>query len=229
MNFTQPQIMPLCDRAKRFGVKCMMYGVPGMAKTPILTTAPNGLFVAVEKGIKSARHSSMPSVEVEDAAQVENFFNWWFQSNEAKAFDSLCIDSASEIADKFLDRALGKGSNAGNKAHGQQAYGAMANDFLQIFVQLKMQEQKHIFMTAKEMLDVTPHRPYFLGKVLPVQVPHDIDELYHVEKTRIPGMAEEVIALRTQGDIMTMARSRDGRLDQFEQPDLTNIVNKIMN
>ena len=220
--------MPLCDRAKQFGIKCIFYSVPGMAKTPILTTAPNMIFAAIESGVKSARGSHVPSVELKDAGEIDNFFRWWHGSNEAKKFDSLGIDSASEMADKYLDRALGVGSKGGNKAHGQAAYGQMANDFLSVWVKLKMQKEKHIFMTAKQMVDVTPVRPYFLGKVLPVQVPHDVDEIYHVEKTMIPGQVKEQLAFRTKGDIMTLARSRDGRLDEFEYPDLTSIVNKIM-
>lgn len=220
--------MPLSKRATMFGVKCMFYGIPGMAKTPILTTAPNGLFLMLEKGVRSARNSNMPSVEITNGSEADEFFVWWFNSNEAKAFDSLCIDSASQLAEFYLADALGKTTKGGNTAHGQQAYGTMANRFLQWFTMLITQKQKHIFMTAKEMLDQSLHRPFFEGKVLPVKVPHEIDELYHVEKTRIPGIADEVIALRTEGDIMTMARSRNGGLDAFEQPNLTNVVTKLM-
>src|ERR1019366_1373634 len=108
------------DFAKTFGVKLLCYGPPGSAKTPMCNYAPRPLLLATEPGLLSMRGSTVPTYEASTPAKINDFFKWFFSSVETKNFDTLCIDSVSQMADVFLQQSL-----KDNK-HGMKAYGEMA-------------------------------------------------------------------------------------------------------
>ena len=73
----------------------------------------------------------MPTCLALTPAAIDDFFKWFFNSNESKQFDTLAIDSASQMADIYLQGALTGTSKSGKKVHGLAAYGDMAREVLQ--------------------------------------------------------------------------------------------------
>src|SRR3954470_16163747 len=90
------------DHAQNFGVKALIFGPAGTGKTPIFNTAPRPLLLATEPGLLSMKGSKIPTYEAYTPAKINEFFKWFFNSNETKNFDTLGIDSASQIADIYL-------------------------------------------------------------------------------------------------------------------------------
>ncbi len=222
------------DHANNFGVKAIVYGPAGTGKTPILNTAPRPVLLATEAGLLSMRGSTIPTFEAYTSQRVDEFFKWFFNSTETKNFDTLGIDSGSQIADIYLNAALTGTSKAGNKVHGQAAYGDMARNTMEHLRTLFYTRYKHVYLICKEEIaDVdyqSLRRPYFPGKVLPVDVPHLYDFIIRLAKTQsIPNMPGEHLAFQCNGNMNVMARNRTGNLADFEQPHFGNLIQKAMN
>jgi len=221
------------DHAINFGVKAIIYGRAGTGKTPLLNTAPRPLLLATEAGLLSMRGSTIPTYDAYTAKRIDEFFEWFFNSKEANNFDTLGIDSGSQMADVFLNTALSGTSSSGKKVHGQAAYGDMARDTMKHLRTLFYTRYKHVYLVCKEELaDVEGQslfRPYFPGKQLPVDVPHLYDFIIRLAKGPIPGQHGDVLSFQCNGSYNVMARNRTGNLDDYEEPHFGKLVEKAMN
>ncbi len=226
-------LKPASEFAQNFGVKAIVYGPAGVGKTPILSTAPRPLLLATEPGLLSMRTSTVPTYEAYDSKSIGDFFSWFFNSTETKNFDTLGIDSASQIADIYLNAALSGKSASGNKKHGLAAYGEMADNTMEHLRTLFYTRYKHTYVICKEEIaDVdfqSLRRPYFLGKVLPVAVPHLYDFIIRLARTNVPGFVGETLAFQCNGNMNVLARNRTGNLNDFEEPHFGKLVEKAMN
>ncbi len=220
------------DHAQNFGVKAIVYGPAGTGKTPILNTAPRPVLLATEAGLLSMRGSTIPTYEAYTSQRVDEFFKWFFNSTETKNFDTLGIDSGSQIADIYLNAALQGTSKQGNKKHGMAAYGEMATNTMEHLRTLYYTRYKHVYMICKEQIaDVdyqSLRRPWFPGQVLPIDVPHLYDFIIRLAKTNVPGVVGETLAFQCVGNMNVLARNRTGNLNEYEPPHFGNLVEKAM-
>lgn len=219
-------LKPASDFANQFGCKAIVYGPAGVGKTPILQSAPRPLLLATEPGLLSMRGSKIPTYEAYTPAKVDEFFKWFFNSNETKNFDTLGIDSASQIADIYLIDAQK------NNKHGLKAYGEMAESTMEHLRTLYYTRYKHTYVVCKEEIKdldgQSMRRPYFPGQVLPISVPHLYDFILRLAKTNVPGVQGETLAFQCQGSYNVLSRNRTGNLNQYEPPNFTDLVNKAM-
>ena len=220
------QLKPASQLAQRFGVKALAYGGPGTGKTPMINTAPRPVLCVVEPGMLSMRTSNVPAWEAYDAPKIDEFFKWLFTSNEARNFDTVGIDSISQLAEIILTEELKRNKD------GRRAYGEMSRRVMEIVNALYYLPQKHIYLIGKQALadegGMMRKKPYFPGQDLNVKIPHMYDEILHIGQANIPGQAKPVVAIRTAETFDIMARDRSGRLAELEPPDLTALFNKAM-
>ena len=102
-------LKPASELAQRFGVKALVYGGPGMGKTPIIKTAPRPVLCVVEPGMLSMRDATnIPAWDAYTPERIDEFFKWLFTSNEAKNFDTVGIDSISQLAEIILTQELNR-------------------------------------------------------------------------------------------------------------------------
>lgn len=215
-------LKPARDFAKAFGVKSICFGPPGSAKTPTVNTAPRPVLLATEPGLLSMRNSNVPTWIAPTTAKIDEFFKWFELSAEAKNFDTLAVDSISQMCDISLVDAKKK------HTHGLQQYGAMAEYVYPYLERLYFMPQKHMFLIAKEeTTDIGIRRPYFPGKVLATQVPHKYDCILRLAKVPIPGVGEK-LAFQCNGTYDVVARNRFGTLADFEPPDIGELIKKAM-
>jgi AAA domain len=233
------QLKPASQLARRYGVKATIFGGPGSGKTPLMNTAPRPVLLVTEPGMLSMRGSSIPAWEAYTPALVAEFFEWFMKSREASNFDTLGIDSISNIAELILADELAK------VKHGMKAYGNMSERVMKICNDLYYMPQKHIAMIAKQALvengrqtilqngevtyePIMQKRPFFPGKDLNVKVPHLFDNVMHLGEVVMPGQPKPVRALRTKEIPEVFARDRLGNLNEVEQPDLSLLFAKAM-
>lgn len=216
-------LKPASEFAKIYGCKVCCYGPPGSGKTPILNTAPRPLLLATEPGLLSMRGSTVPTYTAYEPKKIDEFFDWFFKSNEVKGFDTLAIDSGSEMASIYLIDALKT-----NK-HGMKAYGDMAENVERHLRKLYFLPNKHIYVIAKQdvIKETGYKRPYFPGQYLPVSVPHLFDFILQLGIQSVPQVGQ-VSAFRCKESFDVMARARTGNLNEFEEPNLTKLFNKAM-
>lgn len=219
-------LRPAREFAQNFGVKAVIYGPPGSAKTPLINTAPRPVLLACEPGLLSMKTSNVPTWLGYDAKNVDAFFSWFFNSTETKNFDTLAVDSVSQMAEIYLQDA-----QKTNK-HGMAAYGEMARNVMEHMRRLYFFPQKHTYLIAKEqVLDdngVKVRRPYYPGQQLPTDIPHLYDGIFRLSKSFIPGMVGETLAFRCVGTTDIIARDRTGNLNEFEEPNFAKLVAKAM-
>lgn len=218
-------LRPANDFAQMYGVKSVVYGPPGKGKTPIINTAPRPVMLACEPGLLSMKGSNVPTYPAFSGKAIDEFFKWLFHSNETKNFDTVGVDSVSQMCEVYLQEALK------NNKHGMAAYGEMARNSMDQIRGLFYMPQKHTYLIAKQQViaenGLTMRRPYFPGQQLPTEVPHLFDEILHLDTHNVPGQGQ-LVAFRCRGTIDVVARDRTGNLDEFEPPDFGRLITKAM-
>ncbi len=219
-------LKPASSLARRFGAKCVIYGGPGSGKTPLIQTAPRPVMCVVEPGMLSMRScTTVPVWEAFTVEKINEFFEWFFKSNEAKNFDTVGIDSVSQMAEIYLNKELKINKDR------RRAYGEMAQAVKEKLDMMYFFPDKHIYLIAKQGEDDTlkRKRPYFPGQELNVYTSHQFDEILHLGLENIPGiLTGPVRAFRCIESFDTLARDRSGNLSEFEPPDLGAIFKKVM-
>lgn len=225
-------IQPANQLAANYGVKAVISGPAGSGKTPLISTAPRAIVLALEPGYKSVRNMDFPCWNaINNLKAAEEFFEWLMGSSEAKAYDTVGFDSWSQLCELVLEKAKR------NNSHGLKAYGVMSEQIMKWANQLFYMPQKHVVMLCKAQVVEMPgpgndpiqfRRPYFPGRELIVQIPHLYDEFWWLDKFIVPGVNGKVSALLTNDRSDTLVRSRSGTLSQYEPPNLTEVFAKAM-
>jgi len=205
-------------------VKALTYGSAGAGKTSLIPTMPNPVILSAEAGLLSIKDSNLPYIEIDGMDTLREAYKWLTGSDEAKAFNSVALDSISEIGEVCLahEKAVAKDP--------RQAYGEMQaamSEAIRLFRDLPM----HVMFTAKldKSQDETGRLlyspsmpgsktgqalPYFFDLVLAMRIEKDSDG--NIQR-----------ALMCQSDGLWQAKDRSGKLDAWEAPDLGAIIEKI--
>jgi AAA domain len=238
-------VKPISHYAQRYGVKCILYGIAGSGKTPTLCTAPAPFIFATENGFLSVRKLELPSYMAITVKEVDEFFSWFCESAEAKQFETLGVDSISNVAELVLNEYEKKYSNK------LQRYGEMANTLMNWTRKLLALKNKNVVLLCKENtikktsfgiengktveIDVFRHELSLPGQQLKSDIPYGFDQILFLDKIRIPNHTGMVRVVKTNGNEFFHARDRSNNLDEIEYPDtidgfpnLTRIFQKCM-
>jgi len=206
-------------------IKLLVYGQAGAGKTSLIPTMPAPIILSAEGGLLSIRDSNIPFIEIDGMDTLREAYKWLTGSDEAKAFDSVALDSISEIAEVCLAAEKAKGGDV------RKAYGEMQTTMAEVVRSFRDLPGRHVLFTAK--LDKTQDEmgrmlyspsmpgqktgqalPYFFDLVLAQRVEKDSDG--NIQR-----------ALMCQSDGLWQAKDRSGKLDAWEAPDLGAIIEKI--
>lgn len=207
------------------GVKILGYGMSGSGKTSLIRTLPKPIILSAESGLLSLSQFDLPYIEIKTINDLREAYTWLTKSKEAADFQSVAIDSLSEIAEVVLahEKSINK--------DGRAAYGEMQaqmNDILRAFRDLP---GRHVYMTAKceKAQDETGrmlYSPMMPGNKLAQNIPYMLDEVLALRVEKDPE-GNPVRSLQTTPDGLWLAKDRSGKLSQWESPDLGQIINKI--
>jgi hypothetical protein len=207
------------------GVKLLVYGNAGSGKTSLIPTLPNPVVLSAEGGLLSIADADLPFVEVSSYDTLMEAYRWVIESDEAKHFESIALDSISEIAEVVLNHEKKIAKDP------RQAYGAMQEQMADIIRAFRDIPGKHIYFTAKceKATDESGrilYAPSMPGNKTGQSLPYFFDEVLalRVEKDA-EGVAQR--ALMCDSDGIWQAKDRSGKLDGWEAPDLGAIIAKI--
>ena len=203
----------------------MVYGQAGAGKTSLIPTLPNPIVLSAEGGLLSIQDAELPYIEITTMAELQEAYKWLAESAEAAQFESVAIDSISEIAEVCLnyEKKVNKDPRA--------AYGAMQEQMADIIRAFRDLPAKHVYMSAKlektqDEMGRILYAPSMPGNKTGQSLPYFFDEVLalRVEKDA-EGATQR--ALMCDSDGLWLAKDRSGKLDAWEAPDLTVIINKI--
>lgn len=231
------------DLIQRNGVKMLIYGGAGTGKTRSVTTAPRPILLGVEQGLLSIQdepinvfdvhYNLTPTMKAEERANkkltnIVEFFEWLERSNEAKQFDTVYIDSLSEISTLVLEDELARAKDP------RQAYGAMADRVLKWVRLLHSMPNKHVAVLCKQEMvnsnNINYAQPAFEGQKLFREVTHLFDEIFRFQAKRFKMQTgfQEFMVCSTKNMQDYLARDKSGKLAEDEPQNIQQIISKIM-
>lgn len=207
------------------GVKLLVYGQAGAGKTSLIKTLPSPIVLSAEGGLLSIQDADLPYIEIDSMDTLREAWSWLTGAAEAKGFQSVALDSISEIAEVVL--------NAEKKAtkDPRQAYGAMQEQMADIIRAFRDLPGRHVYMSAKlektqDEMGRVLYAPSMPGNKTGQSLPYFFDEVLalRVEKD---GDGNTQRALMCDSDGLWLAKDRSGKLAAWEAPDLGAVINKI--
>lgn len=214
------------ELATLHGVKMLVYGRAGMGKTVLCSTAPNPVILSAESGLLSLRHVDIPVVEIKTIQDLIDAEQWAREAEEAKQFETICLDSITEIGEVVLANAKEQVNDP------RQAYGELIEKMNATIKAFRDLRGKHVYMSAKlgrdkdEHTGITLAGPSMPGRTVGPQLPYLFDEVFNLDVGKLDN-GDSYRYLRTAPDFSYDAKDRSGALDAIEKPDLTHIINKI--
>lgn len=207
------------------GVKLLVYGQAGAGKTSLIPTLPNAIVLSAEGGLLSIQDADLPYIEITSMADLQEAYEWALSSEEAKQFESIALDSISEIAEVVLnyEKKMTKDPRA--------AYGAMQEQMSDIIRVFRDLPERNVYMSAKleksqDEMGRILYTPSMPGNKTGQSLPYFFDEVLalRVEKD---GEGNTQRALMCDSDGLWLAKDRSGKLSAWESPDLGEIIKKI--
>lgn len=207
------------------GVKLLVYGQAGAGKTSLIPTLPNPIVLSAEGGLLSIQDAELPYIEIATMAELQEAYKWLLESSDAKGFESVAIDSISEIAEVVLnyEKKVNKDPRA--------AYGAMQEQMADIIRVFRDLPNKHVYMSAKlektqDEMGRVLYAPSMPGNKTGQSLPYFFDEVLALRVERdAEGNSQR--ALMCDSDGLWLAKDRSGKLDAWETADLGVIISKI--
>ena len=207
------------------GVKLLVYGQAGAGKTSLIPTLPSPIVLSAEGGLLSIADADIPYIEIKDMDSLNEAYEWITQSDDAKQFESVALDSISEIAEVVLSAEKKKTKDP------RQAYGALQEIMGDLIRSFRDLPEKHVYFSAKlektqDEMGRILYAPSMPGNKLGQSLPFYFDEVLalRVEKD---GEGNTQRALMCDSDGLWSAKDRSGKLESWESPDLGEIIKKI--
>ncbi len=208
------------------GVKVLVYGQAGVGKTVLASTAPAPIILSAESGLLSLRRTSIPVILINHINDLNDSLQWLLNSAEARQFQTVCLDSLSEVAEVVLNNAKRQVKDP------RQAYGELIEKMELTVRAFRDIPGKNVYMSAKlepikdELTGIVKYAPSMPGSKLGTKMPYFFDEVFRLGINKTP-QGQEYRFLQTQPDLQYEAKDRSGVLASVEEPNLAKIFSKI--
>jgi hypothetical protein len=224
------------------GVKSCVYGGSGMGKTMLMATLPTPVLISAESGALSLKQANlervwgpaqghitydMPIIEVKSVEALTDAYNWCAGSAQAKQFQSVGLDSISEIAEVVLNNAKRQVKDP------RQAYGELIEKMENLIRLFRDLPGKHVCVAAKmepskdELTGIVKYGPSMPGAKLGQKLPYFFDEVFRLGVNKDQA-GTPFRFLQTQPDLQYEAKDRSGALATVETPHLGAVFAKIL-
>ena len=208
----------------------LVYGASGAGKTHLISTMPDPVIFSAEGGLLSIADKDLPFIEIVDMASLVEAYQWLTGSDEAKHFQSIALDSISEIAEVVLSAEKKRTVN-GKLVDPRQAYGQMQEQMGDLVRSFRDIPGKNVYFSAKleksaDEMGRVSYAPSMPGNKMAQSMPFyfDLVMALRVEKDA-EGVAQR--ALMCDSDGLWLAKDRSGKLDTWETPDIGAVIAKI--
>lgn len=223
-------------------VKLLIYGESGMGKTAICATAPKPIVISAESGLLVLNRKNLeklygvnnpgitydlPVIVIKNVQDLVDVEIWLRTSAEARNFQTVCIDSITEIGETVLNNSKRTVKDP------RQAYGEMIEKMETAIRAFRDLPGKNVYMAAKlepakdELTGIVRYGPSMPGQKLGQKLPYFFDEVFKLGVNK-DAQGQSFRFLQTASDLQNIAKDRSGALDAMEPPHLGHVISKIM-
>lgn len=207
---------------------CLIVGQSGAGKTTLAGTLKGKtLVISAEAGLLSLQGKGVDFIEVEGADDVAKWGHFKKCLNFAvnSDYDNIFIDSLSEVSDYILALSDKEFPESKNTMQKWGYYSATMKKFIRFIRDI----QKNVFMTTLQKTDKDEvgkryYAPDVSGK-MSEKMPAYFDLVLNMKILNQDD--KQIRVLQTFSDSGIVCKDRSGKLDRFEKPDLSLILNKI--
>lgn len=207
------------------GIKVLVYGKGGIGKTKLMGTAPTPIILSCEGGLLSLEDDEVPYIEIKSVADIYEAYDY-VKSKKGKKYETVCLDSISEIAEIVLSDYKKKEKDA------RQAYMKMAEEMFDIVRLFRDLKNRNVVFSAKRTsaedadTGLTQYVPSIPGKAVTNFLPYQFDEVFYMTMHESDNGDKQRV-LVTETSFEHDAKDRSGKLNKLERPNLTKIFRKI--
>ena len=206
------------------GIKILVYGGAGNGKTTLIRTLPNPFILSAEAGLLALRGTGLPFWEINNMEDMGEAYTYLTTDPEGMKFESIALDSISEIAEVILSAEKKKTTDA------RQAYGKLQEQIGDLIRAFRDIPGRNVYFSAKMEKLVTDDGILFSaslpGNKTAQALPYFFDEVFALRINKNEdGTVDRM--LQTSPDGIWSAKDRSGCLDTWELPDLGAIIKKI--
>lgn len=219
---------------------CLIYAASGVGKTTLASTLDHKktLIISAESGLLSIADHDIPFVDITKKtsdgkivnlnviSKVEKLRKIIKHLQEGTEFENIFIDSLSEVNQIFVEYYQMQFTD---RKDALVLWGEVTKTMKNFIKTFRDMSQYNVFMTALEKQDKDDMQrkiclPDLNGK-LAFSAPAYFDEVFFYKK--VVTDEKEKRALLTDSTEQYVAKDRSGKLNQFEEPNLQTIINKI--
>lgn len=208
-------------------VKAIVYADSGMGKTTLLGTLPEEktLIVSAESGLLCLNDKDISVVEIREWSDLQEVYKNLTKNPDWEKFEYVCLDSLTEMSDKLVSM-LESSPEFRDPKMALKMWGEYSKRMTATIKAFRDLDKSVVFTALPEdVLDggTVTKKPYIKGSAVQKMLNSYFDEVFYLcidEST-------DSRHLQTQPSSSATAKDRSGKLDAYEQPNLTNIINKI--
>ena len=187
------------------GVNLLLYGRAGIGKTCALAYCPKPIILSAEGGLLSLQSLDIPYVTIGSPADLREVYAWLRKSEEGKQYQTICIDSISEICDlAFVDCKNRVGNDPAT------LYPELRSSVLPILTAFRSLP-RHFVATARETTKQLKREqltmPSVIGNKLSDDLPYVFDVVLHYTLD-----SDDNRIVYTNTDCGSVAKDRTGLL-----------------
>jgi len=209
------------------GAKILVYGMAGAGKTTLAKTAPGKvLVISAEAGLLSIKDANnVEAIEVKEASEVMELHN--ALKSGALQYDTVCLDSVSEISEILLTWEKSRSKDP------RMAYGNVQESVTNLMRAFRDLNMHVLFLCKEDVVDddgVLRHAPKMVGTKLGESITYFFDEvlaLRIIEDQDEDGKNVQTRWLQTTYGQGYKAKDRSGKLEAFEKPNITALIEKL--
>jgi phage nucleotide-binding protein len=208
------------------GLKVLVYGASGSGKTTLVSTTPAPIVLSAEAGLLSLRDYDIPYIEIRNMDDLAEAYHWAAESEEASQYQTVCLDSISEIAEVVLAAEKKKNKDA------RAAYGVMQDTIQDYVRKFRDLSGMHVYFSAKlekvqDEMGRILYGPSMPGNKIGQLLPYYVDEVLAL-RVEHNDTNQTIRMLQCEGDGTWLAKDRSGKLDKWMEPDLSGIMQRII-
>ena len=208
-------------------VKALIYAESGMGKTTLLGTLPEAetLIVSAESGLLCLNDKNIAVAEINSWHDLQEVYKNLLRNPEWAHFKYVGIDSLTELSD-MLVTTLENSPEFRDPKMALKMWGEFSKRMTSTIKVFRDLDKAVIFTAlAEDILDsgAVIKKPYIKGKAVQRMLASYFDEVFYLSVNSTTEERE----LQTQPSTAIQAKDRSGKLNNYEEANLTTIINKI--